>query len=150
MRIEITIQMNSDQAQAWLDVANAMKISKKRHRSGSSGMIVRSDQERIAEAMKTTLLAATKGPVMINAKREPVALDPDVAEWQKCHHEFPSYHSTHREALFKAPIGSYRICAKCGALEYECWSESRASGGTPRIVSPDKAKTFLNSIKEKQ
>ncbi len=61
----------------------------------------------------------------------------DVVDWKKCTHMFPNYHETIREPSFGVAMGSRRICQLCGAIEYENWSETRASGGTPRIYAPD-------------
>lgn len=58
-------------------------------------------------------------------------------DWKLCKHDFPSQHETLREPNFGVAFGSRRVCRKCGAIEYENWSETRASGGTPRIYPPE-------------
>ncbi len=59
-------------------------------------------------------------------------------KWKFCRHEFPEAYATIREPMFNVAIGSMRICKLCQAIEYENWSETRASGGTPRIFPPEK------------
>jgi hypothetical protein len=60
-------------------------------------------------------------------------------DWKKCKHKFPDYHETIREPNFGVAMGCRRVCQICGAIEYENWSETRASGGVPRIYPPSEA-----------
>ncbi len=66
---------------------------------------------------------------------EPI-IEPD---WKTCQHEW-SQHITLREPAFNVAFGSKRVCKLCGAVEYENWCETRASGGTPRVCGPEEAK----------
>lgn len=43
-------------------------------------------------------------------------------------------HETIREESFGVAMGCRQVCKRCGAVRYEDWSETRSSGGTPRIA----------------
>lgn len=58
------------------------------------------------------------------------------ATWKTCKHQFPAQYETVREGMFGVAMGSRRVCAECGAIEYEDWGETRASGGVVRIYPP--------------
>lgn len=59
------------------------------------------------------------------------------ASWRKCSHVFPKEHEVLREPNFNVAYGTRRVCRKCGAIEFENWCETRASGGVPRIYPPE-------------
>lgn len=59
-----------------------------------------------------------------------------MSNWKTCKHQFPEQHTTLKEPDFGVAYGSARVCKLCGAVEYENWCETRASGGTPFIFPP--------------
>lgn len=69
-------------------------------------------------------------------KKNPLVLP----NWEtSCKHDFPVAFETIRDPDFNVAYGCKRVCKLCGAIEFENWCETRASGGTPRIYPPENA-----------
>ena len=64
-------------------------------------------------------------------------------DWKTCPHVWGP-HETVREELYGVAFGSKRVCLDCGAVEYESWCETRASGGIPKVTAPPCGHEHLN------